>query len=137
MKKYLVAFKEPKKQYQIEAQDEDTAKKWADVQMSVFKSKTRFTVTEIVEKPKAKTVKSEKDTGEFVGKVIVKKVSPGSKSERDAVCVQTDTETLVMRRPGANAMKDTELEKLEGKKVRIEGRKAPPNILFCTKITEE
>lgn len=45
MKKYLVSFKDPKKKFQIDAQDDKTARLWAEQQMKVWKIKTEFVIT--------------------------------------------------------------------------------------------
>lgn len=51
MNKFLVAFKGTRK-FQIEAQDEETAKKWAEVQMSYWKRALKFSVTPIIKADK-------------------------------------------------------------------------------------
>lgn len=50
MQKFLVAFKALKKQYQIDSQDEATAKKWADRQLEVWKKESKYSVTPIAVK---------------------------------------------------------------------------------------
>jgi hypothetical protein len=50
MQKFLVEFKGLKKQYQIDSQDEATAKKWADRQLEVWKRESKYSVTQIAAK---------------------------------------------------------------------------------------
>jgi len=72
---------------------------------------------------------------EFEGTVSQKPFARGSKSEHEAVVLQTDTGDLVLRRAGANPFRDTELEQLVGKKIRFRGQKLD-NILHVTDWTE-
>ncbi len=55
------------------------------------------------------------------GKVIVRRVSRGSKSERDAVCLVTSDGEMVLRRKGGNPFHDPTLLELEGKTIRATG----------------
>jgi hypothetical protein len=48
-------------------------------------------------------------------------VSPGSKSERQAVVLDTDDQRYVLRRRGGNPFKDTVLDSLVGKRLRVVG----------------
>jgi hypothetical protein len=48
-------------------------------------------------------------------------VSPGSKSERQAVVLDTDDQRYVLRRPDGNPFKDTVLDSLVGKRLRAVG----------------
>ena len=59
----------------------------------------------------------------FEGHVIVKRMSPGSKSDRDAVVLDTGGEQLVLRRFGGNAFGDPELDKLVGHRIRGVGKR--------------
>ena len=61
---------------------------------------------------------------EFTGTVISKPFATGSKSERNAVWLRTDSGDLLLRRRGGNPMRDPELEKLVGKTIRAKGLKA-------------
>lgn len=53
MQKFLVAFKALKKQYQIDSQDEKTAKQWAEVQLQAWKKESAFSVT-LIKPPEKK-----------------------------------------------------------------------------------
>lgn len=58
---------------------------------------------------------------ERTGKVVLKRVSPGSKSERDAVCLVASDGEYVLRRRGGNAFQDDVLEKLVGSTIHATG----------------
>lgn len=58
---------------------------------------------------------------EFQGKVIKSHIAAGSKSERDAVCLEIDGRQYVLRRKRGNPFYDEELEKLVGKTIRAAG----------------
>ena len=58
---------------------------------------------------------------EITGTVVRKKFSEGSKSEHDAIYIETETSSYVLRRVGANPFSDPELEKLVGKKICATG----------------
>jgi hypothetical protein len=58
---------------------------------------------------------------EHRGRVVRKLVGKGSKSEREAVVLRTETGDHILRRLGGNAFRDPELEKLVGKDVVCEG----------------
>ena len=55
------------------------------------------------------------------GRVIKEQFGRGSKSEHDAVMLDTGTARYVLRRRGGNPFRDPELEKLVGKTIRCEG----------------
>lgn len=57
----------------------------------------------------------------FVGTVTKCRVAIGSKSERDAVLLETDIGSLILRRHGSNAFSDAELDKWIGKKIIVKG----------------
>ena len=57
----------------------------------------------------------------FVGKVIKGPFAKGTKSEHEAVYLDTGKRSYVLRRQGGNPFQDPQLEKLVGKKVRCEG----------------
>jgi len=59
MKKFLVAFKENKRNLQIEAPNDARAKEWAEKQLEVWKAKYRYSIAEIVEKPVVAEKKTE------------------------------------------------------------------------------
>jgi hypothetical protein len=58
---------------------------------------------------------------EFVGKVIKKPFGKGSKSEHQAVFLETGPNQYVLRRRGGNPFYDPELQKLVGKTIRCTG----------------
>jgi hypothetical protein len=58
---------------------------------------------------------------ELTGKVVMKKFGKGSKSEHDAVYIETDKGDFVLRQEGANPFNDHGLKKLVGKTVKAEG----------------
>ena len=58
---------------------------------------------------------------EFVGHVVRKPFGVGSKSERDAVYLVTDSSEYVLRRQGGNPFFDPELEALVGRRIRCDG----------------
>jgi hypothetical protein len=55
------------------------------------------------------------------GDVVRRHIAAGSKSERDAVVLDTGDRTLILRRRGGNAFSDPALDALVGKRVRLEG----------------
>ena len=59
---------------------------------------------------------------EVSGQVVKAPFGTGSKSEHDAVYLNTDKGRFVLRRPGANAFSDPELENLVGKKIQGRGQ---------------
>jgi hypothetical protein len=56
------------------------------------------------------------------GRVVKGAFGSGSKSEREAVYLETPDQRLLLRRSGGNAFFDPELEKLVGKEVEVSGR---------------
>ena len=58
---------------------------------------------------------------ELNGKVVKKKFAEGSKSEYDAVCLETESGSFVLRRKGGNPFNDPELQKLVGQKICAKG----------------
>jgi hypothetical protein len=65
------------------------------------------------------------------GKVELKTVSPGSKSERRAVVLTTSAgETLVLRRKDGPAFADQSLEKLVGRSIKAEGLKTSGTLIM-------
>jgi hypothetical protein len=59
---------------------------------------------------------------EFIGKVTKKLFGRGSKSEHEAVYLETEKDRYVLRRQGGNPFYDPELQELVGKKIRCAGR---------------
>jgi hypothetical protein len=57
----------------------------------------------------------------FEGLVKHKLIGKGSKSERQAIVLETDEQEYVLRRQGANPFADMVLEKLIGKTISVVG----------------
>ena len=57
----------------------------------------------------------------YVGRVVKRPFATGSKSERNAVMLETPAGTYVLRRRGGNAFHDAELDALVGQKISAEG----------------
>ncbi|MEO5995143.1 MAG: hypothetical protein ABIN89_00515 [Chitinophagaceae bacterium] len=55
------------------------------------------------------------------GKVVIKKTAKGSKSESNAICIDTGDSTYVLRRVGGNPFNDSILNDLVGKEVTATG----------------
>ena len=55
------------------------------------------------------------------GRVAKRRVRIGSKSEREAVVIDTADGSYVLRRVGGNAFQDDDLEKLVGKRLSATG----------------
>jgi hypothetical protein len=58
---------------------------------------------------------------EFIGKVIKKTFGKGSKSEHEAVFLETGPNEYVLRRRGGNPFYDEEMHKLAGQTIRCTG----------------
>jgi hypothetical protein len=58
---------------------------------------------------------------ERYGTVTQALVSPGSKSERQAVVLDTGGQRFILRRPGGNPFQDSVLDSLVGKRLRAVG----------------
>lgn len=58
---------------------------------------------------------------EFIGTVIKKLFGKGSKSEHEAVFLETEHNEYVLRRQGGNPFYDEEMQKLVGKTIRCIG----------------
>ncbi|MGY8684734.1 hypothetical protein Q2941_44340 [Bradyrhizobium sp. UFLA05-153] len=58
---------------------------------------------------------------QFVGKVTKRRFAAGSKSERDAVRLETAEGSYVLRREGGNPLYDSALEDLVGKTIECQG----------------
>lgn len=61
------------------------------------------------------------DLQEFIGTVTKKPFAIGSKSEREAVHLDTGQGSFVLRREGGNPLFDSELETLVGKTIKCTG----------------
>jgi hypothetical protein len=64
------------------------------------------------------------------GDVVRRRIGVGSKSERDAVVVDTPDRSFVLRRRGGNAFADPALDALVGQRVRLEGLAADTTFLI-------
>jgi hypothetical protein len=58
---------------------------------------------------------------EFVGKVVKRRFAVGSKSERDAIRLDTEEGSYLLRRVGGNPLFDLELDELVGKTINCRG----------------
>lgn len=72
---------------------------------------------------------------ELTGLVVKKKFGAGSKSEHDAICLQTKKGDYVLRRVGANPFQDDVLDKWIGKEVIASGM-ISDYTFFAKKLTE-
>lgn len=61
------------------------------------------------------------NVGKYAGSVVKRPFATGSKSQRDAILLVTGDREYVLRRPGANAFHDPDLEQFVGKRVRCTG----------------
>lgn len=61
---------------------------------------------------------------EFIGRVSRKPFGVGSKSEHQAVVLETDDGEFVLRRQGGNPFRDPALSNLVGKTIRCRGNLA-------------
>ena len=61
------------------------------------------------------------ETHEYTGMVTKGPFGTGSKSEREAIYIETEDGRYVLRRQGGNPFHDAELEKLLGKSIRCTG----------------
>lgn len=58
---------------------------------------------------------------DYCGKVTIKGFGQGSKSEHQAVYLETDAGEFVLRRQGGNPFRDPQLEDLAGKNIQCTG----------------
>ncbi len=58
---------------------------------------------------------------EISGKVVMKKFGEGSKSEHDAIYLETGDSSYLLRRQGGNPFNDPTLHSLVGKSVKATG----------------
>jgi hypothetical protein len=61
---------------------------------------------------------------EFVGKVDKKLFGAGSKSEHDAIMLETTEGAFVLRRVGGNPFSDPQVDQLLGKTIRCQAEKS-------------
>ena len=59
----------------------------------------------------------------FEGQVVRRRAAPGSKSDRDAVVLETGDEALILRRRGGNAFADPVLDELVGHRIKGTGQR--------------
>ncbi len=71
-------------------------------------------------------------TMRYSGKVTKRRWAAGSKSEHEAVCLETDTKVFKLRRAGGNPFQDAELEKLVGMNVEVEGTALDASTVLVT-----
>ena len=64
------------------------------------------------------------------GRVSRQLVAPGSKSEREAVVLDTEDMQYVLRRMGGNPFADPQLDELVGKTVRAVGEVHGPDFIM-------
>jgi len=67
---------------------------------------------------------------ELTGSVVVKAFAEGSKSEHEAVCLQTIEGTFVLRRVGGNPFNDEVLRDLVGKRITSHGKIKGPYFMM-------
>ena len=83
----------------------------------------------------SKKIPGESDV-ELVGSVVVKVFAEGSKSEHNAVCLQTTKGSFVLRRVGGNPFNDDVLRDLVGKRITSRGKIKGPYFMM-TDFTEK
>lgn len=69
----------------------------------------------------------------FLGTVIADTFAAGSKSERQAIFLQTQNGRLLLRREGGNAMHDQSLQQWIGASVEVDGE-VHQNVLIAREI---
>jgi hypothetical protein len=74
------------------------------------------------------------DPASYSGVVVKRRWSVGSKSEHEAVCLQTGSQLLKLRRAGANPFQDAELQQLVGETIDVEGTLLDSNTLLITTL---
>ncbi|MES2645264.1 MAG: hypothetical protein V4717_00210 [Bacteroidota bacterium] len=67
--------------------------------------------------------KNKKESESITGKLEFKRFGEGSKSEHDALGIETKEGWIKLKRMGGNPFHDAELEKLIGKKIKATGTK--------------
>ncbi len=68
----------------------------------------------------------------FRGRVVRAPFGVGSKSERQAIWLETDDDRYVLRRKGANAFSDPQLDKLVGCELEVEGKVVGRTLLMTS-----
>jgi hypothetical protein len=74
----------------------------------------------------------EKRSASYSGKVVRHRWSTGSKSEHDAICLQTEHGLVKLRRAGGHPFHDPDLEKLVGMNLDVEGTMLESATLLIT-----
>ena len=69
---------------------------------------------------------------EFVGKVTTRMFGKGSKSEHEAVYLDTEQALFVLRRQSGNPFHDAELFKLVGKTIRCQGEASGRTLIMAS-----
>lgn len=64
-----------------------------------------------------------------VGRVTRGEVAKGSKSEHDAVLLESPDGRYILRRKGGNAFQDPELDRLVGQEIEAEGELAGQTLI--------
>jgi hypothetical protein len=79
-----------------------------------------------------KRIRKDESSGKVTlrGRVILKKFAEGSKSEHDAVYLETNQDTYVLRRVGGNAFYDEILRSLVGKDITAVGTVKEPYFMI-------
>jgi hypothetical protein len=72
---------------------------------------------------------------ELTGLVVQKKIGAGSKSEHNAICLQTEKGDYILRRVGGNPFQDDALQQWVGKTITASG-KISDYTFFAKKLTE-
>lgn len=72
----------------------------------------------------------------YEGNIIRRRVGAGSKSDHEAVCLDTGTEVFKITRVGGNPFSDPELDRLVGSRIRCEGTLLKGNQLRVSSIEE-
>ena len=83
-----------------------------------------------------KNAKKKKSSIALTGKVVTKKFGEGSKSEHDALYLETDQGSYVLRKMGGNPFQDNSFHGLEGKEVTATGT-IDNYIFFATDVEEK
>ena len=66
--------------------------------------------------------------------IFLKRVSKGSKSEHDSVCIRIEDKTYLLRERGKNAFNNPELKALVGKDIQASGE-VVGNVFFVRNYT--
>ena len=66
----------------------------------------------------------------YEGRVSRQRVAPGSKSDREAVILESGEERLILRRQGGNAFTDRVLDDLVGRRIRGTGRRTGNTLIL-------